>query len=1248
MKKSIARIFPIFISICIILASLPITFFANATEEPKLTKRYDIIISEAGIDGDFGEKYNALPSKTKITLSQTIDLSSAEIFEFDIYVEDFDELKGAISNSPGSNEQGLNLIFSSSNMSALFATKNVASAEIFTQIKSDGWNHIKLLKSDFSGTTISWEKVKYISLKFSDHISDTNGGLSGKIVKLRNICTAVAVPSIDSNNTVIYNDLLRNSLGEDENSYYSEVEPRFTMSGLSTVNISGCNFIGVDFTVSDYDKFKALLDNEDVNAYLTLFTNKSNLKFDVKNIVKSSKSGWYKVLLPISQTDSLDVNGFSFKIINSNTDAKLGEAFSIVLSIANIYGVDISSPEENSYGIMASNKEANTLNYIVDEKYDDFLISASKDLGSLKDASYIEFDLYIEDFEGFKNSFIKNAQNEEINADLQLILSNNEVITTNNIAFSGIQSYIVQNGWNHIILPIDKAINKGFSFENSTKAFEFKIVGNNLEKDNSACGQIIIIDRFKATKYKNPAQNNRYDFLKVLSDNGIQWNMGDTFSQSSEEEVNLSGGIDLSDAEYLEFDVYIENHEAWFETLENKIISGLTIGLYSNGQTNSCNADFLKDITHSGWNHIRILLSDFSSSSSFDLSNVTAYKIAYTGNIDSSTDNLEGQFMAAANICGTVNLVPSDYIGKNDVLAKLEAPAIKSKYKSNFTMNIGGSAETSANFGNAVFIEFDIFIEDYDEFVESFKTDKNGKQVGASLNFGIGRTKSYSSSNGYFSWNNIQKYVYQDGWNHITLPKLVKYQSNSEVNGIKTLENVQCFRIWYSGESCNSSEYENRIGDNILTIANVCATEGTLPVINIGKDQSEIYITWFDRSNPQKGKVLLTENGNETIFEAFEYLEPETGYLSCNRAKITGLKPNTSYTYRVGDDNGWSQEYSFETKDFDESFSFIHISDVQMPKSIDTYLNWNNTLKNISKYFADNSFILNTGDISDLSGSQDLYVLYKSPDLLRGHIFGTVPGNHDNDPNTYYNRQFTAPETKEVYSGYGENECDYWYAYNNVLFISINTNIGNKDYHEAFVRKVVEEQGDKYDWKIVNCHHSLFSASYHSTESGPISLRNRLAPVFSELKIDMVLSGHDHCYDRSYIMNGTSPVKSNKDYAYNTDGGVLYISATTASGMKFNPAVENAKAYSAKLVENEYGFVKYDVCNAKITLTYYSSKDLSVLDKFTLYKVNGTHLVELKYALLDDGKHEVVDFNEDEKIDVIDLIRLKKMLTNVA
>ena len=108
--------------------------------------------------------------------------------------------------------------------------------------------------------------------------------------------------------------------------------------------------------------------------------------------------------------------------------------------------------------------------------------------------------------------------------------------------------------------------------------------------------------------------------------------------------------------------------------------------------------------------------------------------------------------------------------------------------------------------------------------MESFKTDKNGNPVGVTLNFGIGRTKSYSSSAGYFSWTDVQKYVYQDGWNHITLPMLVKYQSNSEVNGVKTLENIQCYKLWYGGDSYKTGDYENRIGENILTIANVCAT----------------------------------------------------------------------------------------------------------------------------------------------------------------------------------------------------------------------------------------------------------------------------------------------------------------------------------------------------------------------------------------------------------------------------------------
>jgi hypothetical protein len=261
-----------------------------------------------------------------------------------------------------------------------------------------------------------------------------------------------------------------------------------------------------------------------------------------------------------------------------------------------------------------------------------------------------------------------------------------------------------------------------------------------------------------------------------------------------------------------------------------------------------------------------------------------------------------------------------------------------------------------------------------------------------------------------------------------------------------------------------------------------------------------------------------------------------------------------------------------------------------------------------------------------------------------------VPGNHDHDPsgNNFYNQHFTSPETYDAYDGYGINQCDYWYSYNNVLFISLNTNIKDTIYHKSFVSKVVKEQGDKFDWIIVNCHHSLFGASYHSKESDVISFRNELAPLFSELKVDMVLSGHDHCYDRSYIMNATSPVVSNKSFAYNTNGGVLYVSATTSSALKFNEPVDGSEVYSAKIIESQYGFINYSVRDGAITLTYYSSSDMSVLDKFTVYKVNSTHVVDLRKDLLNGDIDEAIDYNDDGESNILDLVRLKKMLVNVA
>lgn len=61
---------------------------------------------------------------------------------------------------------------------------------------------------------------------------------------------------------------------------------------------------------------------------------------------------------------------------------------------------------------------------------------------------------------------------------------------------------------------------------------------------------------------------------------------------------------------------------------------------------------------------------------------------------------------------------------------------------------------------------------------------------------------------------------------------------------------------------------------------------------------------------------------------------------------------------------------------------------------------------------------------------------------------------------------------------------------------------------------------------------------------------------------------------------------------------------------------------------------------------------MEVLDKFTLYKdaeVSSADLVILRKGLLENSNEEdLYDYNYDSEINIIDLVRLKKRLANVA
>jgi 3',5'-cyclic AMP phosphodiesterase CpdA len=161
-------------------------------------------------------------------------------------------------------------------------------------------------------------------------------------------------------------------------------------------------------------------------------------------------------------------------------------------------------------------------------------------------------------------------------------------------------------------------------------------------------------------------------------------------------------------------------------------------------------------------------------------------------------------------------------------------------------------------------------------------------------------------------------------------------------------------------------------------------------------------------------------------------------------------------------------------------------------------------------------FVITLGD--NLYGSQrpaDFVNKFEKPYralLDAGVMFYASLGNHDEPNNKYY----------KLWNMNGQSY--YTHARKNVRFFVLDS-----DYMDAKQLQWLEKalRSSKEDWKIAYFHHPLYSsAARHGSET---DLRAILEPLFVQYGVNVVLSGHDHTYERikpqkgiSYFVQGAS------------------------------------------------------------------------------------------------------------------------------
>jgi hypothetical protein len=255
-----------------------------------------------------------------------------------------------------------------------------------------------------------------------------------------------------------------------------------------------------------------------------------------------------------------------------------------------------------------------------------------------------------------------------------------------------------------------------------------------------------------------------------------------------------------------------------------------------------------------------------------------------------------------------------------------------------------------------------------------------------------------------------------------------------------------------------------------------------------------------------------------------------------NAAVLTGLAPDTRYTYRVGNNNAWSAWADFETAPAPSApspFSFLYLGDIQIG-----YDDWGNLLRQAVMKKPSLAFYVIPGDIVNRGNYRDEW------DRLFNAARGTTErlplisaiGNHECPQGSmprFYLDLLALPENgpKDI-----RPERAYSLEYGNAFFVVLDTNL-----HPEDQRSWLEEQlaNCKATWKFVVFHQPIYASV---TRRDNHRVRDNWMDLLDKYHVDVVLQGHDHAYLRTFPMNAGKVVDS-------PDKGTIYTIAV--SGSKF-------------------------------------------------------------------------------------------------
>ena len=338
-------------------------------------------------------------------------------------------------------------------------------------------------------------------------------------------------------------------------------------------------------------------------------------------------------------------------------------------------------------------------------------------------------------------------------------------------------------------------------------------------------------------------------------------------------------------------------------------------------------------------------------------------------------------------------------------------------------------------------------------------------------------------------------------------------------------------------------------------------------------------VTWRTDKSIEKAVAQIAEakvnskftddvDSVDAVTEAFDlgqYKGNSSLIVHYHSVRFQGLMPDTLYVYRVGDGSKhWSEWVQFRTaKSSYAPTQFVYFGDAQN----DILDHWSRVIRMAYQTAPNADFAIHAGDlINQAHRDHEWAQWFKAGGFIHSQ-WTAIPavGNHEFMPlgrilkgkkrvSIQWRPQFTLPVEKDLVPEL--HETVYTVDYQDIRVIVLNSN-DHKEQQTKYLEQKLKNCTAK--WKIVTCHHSIFSPAKGRNFQ---FARDHWKPLLDKYNVDLVLNGHDHTYARGHV-----PVRT-RDEKGASELGTVYV--TSVSGPKqYALEPKQIKSYNADGYESD-------------------------------------------------------------------------------